>query len=88
MLTFSQEKKLQEQFGNYRIHAITEFVTDTTTDEAGKSAINFKAKVTIYREGIDGNYEYIVPQNIYGNNDKVIDYMATKPEYVNYKVVK
>ena len=87
LLSFGQ-KKLQEQFGFYRIHQVQSFSIDTTFDEDGKRVITNNANMIILREGIDGIYSIAVTKTVYGNVDKTIEYLFTKPEYVNYKVVE
>jgi hypothetical protein len=82
------QKALQEQFGNYRLHQVQSFSIDTITDEAGKQVVTNNANMIVLREGIDGAYSIAVTKAVYGNSVKTIEYLATKPEYVNFKVVK
>lgn len=89
LLTFSQEKALQEQFGFWRIHKVESFSIDTTYNDNGSiKSIDNVANMVIYREGIDGNYKVVVAKSVYGNVNKTIEYLALEPEYDNYKIVE
>jgi len=82
----AQTKKLQEQFGMWRIHEVQTFSMDTTYDEGGMS-VNPTANMIILREGIDGSYKKVVAKDVYGNVNKTIDWLAKEPDYKEYKVV-
>ena len=87
MSATAQTKKMQEQFGNWRIHEVQTFSMDTTYDEGGKMSVNPTANMIILREGIDGSYKKVVAKDVYGNVNKTIDWLAKEPDYKEYKVV-
>lgn len=78
------QKALKENFGNYRVHKITSFHCDTISFDT----LIYKADFTIYREGIDGNYSKEVHFDLYNDYDNSIEYFATKPEYIDFIIVK
>lgn len=89
LLTFSQEKKLQEQFGFRRVHAVQSFVIDTVYNEQGQFERQaYNANMVIYREGIDGNYKVEITKAVFNDNNKTIELLATKQEYVNYIIIQ
>ena len=89
LTAFSQTKKLQEQFGFWRIHQIQEFYQDTIYNEQGQiERVAPSCKIIILREGIDGQYNKEVSATVYGNVNKTIEYLSKEPEYVNFKIVE
>ena len=75
---FSQDKKLQENFGTYRIHEVQSFFTDTTDNL-------LKARMIILREGIDGVYDIETPIE---DKNKTIEYLHKKIEYSNFIITE
>jgi len=84
----AQTKKMQEQFGMWRIHEVQTFSMDTTYDEGGKMSVNPTANMIILREGIDGSYKKVVAKDVYGNVNKTIDWLAKEPEYKEYIIIQ
>jgi hypothetical protein len=86
---FTQTKVLRETTGKLRVHEIYEFKQDTVLNEGGEfERVAYNAYIQIVFVGIDARYTYEVTKAVFNDNNKSIEYMATKPEYVNYKVVK
>jgi hypothetical protein len=84
---FGQTKVLKENFGKYRTHEIYEFKQDTIFDENGVlERVAYNAYIHIIREGIDGQYTFEVTKSVFNDNNKSIEYMATKPEYVDFVI--
>lgn len=78
------QKKLQEQFGFNRIHEITSFSIDTL--ESGE--IQTVANIMITREGNDGIYKIDIDETVWGSVDDTIEYLATRPDFFNYKIIE
>jgi hypothetical protein len=81
----AQTKQLREKYGLSRTHEIYEFKQDTIYDDNGVfERVAYNAYIRIIREGIDGQYTYEVTKAVFNDNNKSIEYMATKPEYVDF----